>query len=379
MAKVEEEEDIEYAEGYEEFDEYQHLELDAEHLEEESILTEYDADDFVSSAVVAPHSTFPIDLFDFEHSYGYDCCKYFNLCACDESVVCWAAGSIITFFDVYTKQTWFRRSTTGGTVGAVCSYRQEPNYRIAIAEAKESENEPVIIIYFWPQMDIDAVLREGTENAYSILDFSPDGELLASVGKEPDYNLTIWNWKRHKIMLRTSAFTYYVNNVMFSPYCPGQLTTAGAAHIKFWKMVQTFTGLKLKGELGRFGKTEISDVLGIYPMPDEKVLSGCFWGNILVWEAGLVKLEVTQRGRKVCHNAPIIQFMLSEAHDEVTTISQDGCIRAWYWDTVEQADPPEDDQFVELNPVAETCVFISLSILDLAIYPRMFASAEPRC
>lgn len=36
-------------------------------------------------------------------------------------------------------------------------------------------------------------------------------------------------------------------------------------------MSQTFTGLKLKGELGRFGKTEICDVLGVYPMPDEKV------------------------------------------------------------------------------------------------------------
>lgn len=36
-------------------------------------------------------------------------------------------------------------------------------------------------------------------------------------------------------------------------------------------MANTFTGLKLKGELGRFGKTEICDVLGVYPMPDEKV------------------------------------------------------------------------------------------------------------
>lgn len=45
----------------------------------------------------------------------------------------------------------------------------------------------------------------------------------------------------------------------------------GSGHIKFWKMSQTFTGLKLQGELGRFGKTEISDIVGIYPMPDEKV------------------------------------------------------------------------------------------------------------
>nr|XP_049696276.1 cilia- and flagella-associated protein 44 isoform X2 [Helicoverpa armigera] len=327
-----------------------------EFVEEESILSEYDPDDFISEAVTTPHSSIPIDMFDFEHSYGYNCHKFFNLCACDDSVVCWSAGSIITFLDVNTKQTWFRRSTTGGTVGSLTSYRTDPYYRIAIAEDREGEREPLIMLYTWPQMEIDAALRDGTTNAYAILDFSPDGLLLASVGKEPDYNITIWNWRRHKILLRTSAFTYDVNAVKFSPYCEGQLTTAGAAHIKFWKMAETFTGLKLKGELGRFGKTEICDVLGVYPMPDEKVLSGCEWGNILVWEAGLVKLEVTQKGRKFCHKAPIIQFMLSPAGDEVTTIARDGCIRAWYWDTVDQADPPEDDPYVELNPVAETCV-----------------------
>lgn len=36
-------------------------------------------------------------------------------------------------------------------------------------------------------------------------------------------------------------------------------------------MARTFTGLKLQGELGRFGKTEYTDILGIYGMPDEKV------------------------------------------------------------------------------------------------------------
>lgn len=37
-------------------------------------------------------------------------------------------------------------------------------------------------------------------------------------------------------------------------------------------MADTFTGLKLQGELGRFGKTEYCDILAIYPMPDEKVV-----------------------------------------------------------------------------------------------------------
>lgn len=37
----------------------------------------------------------------------------------------------------------------------------------------------------------------------------------------------------------------------------------------------------------------------------------------------------------------------------MTTVGLDGCIRTWYWDTVEQADPPENDPTIELNPVAE--------------------------
>ncbi|CAG9119565.1 unnamed protein product [Plutella xylostella] len=337
--------------------------------EGESVLSEYDDEDFVSGAVTSVDSSMPYDLFEFEyplrsglifssrefglrgetsladdridnisyigirflvficikdlqysHSFGYDCRKVLNLCAADAGVVCWAAGSLVSFLDVATGQAWSRRTSTGGSVGYIASYRKDPHYRLAVAEGREGRREPLILLYTWPQMEIDAVLRDGTANAYAALDFSPNGELLASVGKEPDYNITIWNWRRHKILLRTSAFTFDVNTVVFSPYCPGQLTTAGAGHIKFWKMVHTFTGLKLQGDLGRFGKTEICDVLGVYPMPDEKV-----------------------------------QFMLSGAGDEVTTVARDGCVRAWYWDSVEQADPPEDDPFVELNPVAETC------------------------
>jgi hypothetical protein len=46
---------------------------------------------------------------------------------------------------------------------------------------------------------------------------------------------------------------------------------AGAGHIKFWKMGRTFTGLKLTGSLGRFGRTEISDIIGFLALPDGKV------------------------------------------------------------------------------------------------------------
>lgn len=85
-------------------------------------------------------------------------------------------------------------------------------------------------------------------------------------------------------------------------------------------MNQTFTGLKLLGELGRFGKTEICNVIGFLALPDEKVLSGSDWGNILVWDGGLIRVEVFRRGKNFCHEAPITQIIYNNG--DLTTIGE---------------------------------------------------------
>ena len=61
---------------------------------------------------------------------------------------------------------------------------------------------------------------------------SPDGELLASQGGDPDFMLTVWNWRQEQIMLRTKAFSQDVFRVTFATELEGQLTTAGTSHIR---------------------------------------------------------------------------------------------------------------------------------------------------
>ena len=34
----------------------------------------------------------------------------------------------------------------------------------------------------------------------------------------------------------------------------------------------------------------------------------------------------------------------------------DGCIRMWFYDSIDQADPPEEDRFLEIEPVYEFCI-----------------------
>lgn len=72
----------------------------------------------------------------------------------------------------------------------------------------------------------------GTERAYSFVDFNPDGSLLASVGGAPDYMLTLWDWRKEKVLLSCKAVSQEVYRVSFSPYNPGMLTSSGSGHIK---------------------------------------------------------------------------------------------------------------------------------------------------
>lgn len=90
-------------------------------------------------------------------------------------------------------------------------------------------------------------------------------------------------------------------------------------------MARTFTGLKLQGELGKFGKHEISDIECFTELADGKSLSGSEKGNILMWDGGLCTAEFHRFGGKGCHSGPIQQIMVIEG--ELFTVGLDGFVR----------------------------------------------------
>ena len=78
----------------------------------------------------------------------------------------------------------------------------------------------------------------------------------------------------------------------FSQDDSGRLTTSGTGHIRFWNMASTFTGLKLQGEIGKFGKLDLSDIEAFVELPDGKVVSGSETGHLLLWEGNFVKCRL---------------------------------------------------------------------------------------
>ncbi|KAK3107710.1 hypothetical protein FSP39_020546 [Pinctada imbricata] len=329
----------------------------AEKKEEKKMPTDfyYNYEDMVSRANVTENSGLPGDLLSLQHSFGYDCTKRANLHLLDDNTLCFAAGNLVVLLDINTKEQRYIRSTSGGGIGAIGVHPSRKYFAVA-----EKGKGPNINIFEYPSLKLYRILRGGTEKSYSYVDFNPKGDLLASMGGDPDYMLTVWDWSEEQTVLRSKAFSQDVFRVTFSTELEGQLTTAGTGHIRFWKMADTFTGLKLQGELGKFGKTEISDIEGYVELPDGKVLSGTESGNMLLWDGGLIKVEIGRKGRKSCHHGSIQQILLDEG--ELMTVGADGYIRVWDFESVDTADVADESGLFEMEPMNELKVGQDVSL-----------------
>uniref|UniRef100_A0A2K6F7N6 Cilia- and flagella-associated protein 44 n=1 Tax=Propithecus coquereli TaxID=379532 RepID=A0A2K6F7N6_PROCO len=318
----------------------------------------YDYTELASMPFVTPDSNIPLDLLTLVHSFGYDCRKRANLQLLDSNTALYIAGNQLILLNLKTKEQTYLQSSSGEGIGVIGVHPYKTHFTVA-----EKGSCPKIIVYEYPSLRPYRILRDGTEKAYAYVDFNNNGILLASVGSNPDYTLTIWNWKEEQPILRTKAFSQEVFKVTFNPEDEEQLTTSGSGHIKFWEMAFTFTGLKLQGSLGRFGKTATTDIEGYMELPDGKVLSGSEWGNMLLWEGGLIKAELCRAGNKSCHHGAINQIMLDEG--EVITVGSDGCVRIWDFETIDTADVIDETGLLQIEPINELQVDKNVKLFSM--------------
>lgn len=134
----------------------------------------------------------------------------------------------------------------------------------------------------------------------------------------------------------------------FSPLIEGRLLTSGTGHIRFWKMASTFTGLKLQGDIGKFGNVELSDISAYCELPDGRVISGSESGNMLMWDGNLIQFSIMKSENEPCHKGPIEFITLEDG--VVITAGQDGFICHWDFKQIEFAEVSEESMYVYIQP-----------------------------
>lgn len=301
-----------------------------------------------------------VSSLNLKQVYGVNGAKPQNFLIIDQNTYLYFAGKKFSILkiDTQTETTYF--SKDGGGIGCV----QIDSSRKYIAVGEKGDN-PNIYIYEYPLMNLYRTLRKGTERSYMAMAFSPSGTKLASVGFEPDYSLVIWDWTNENIILKAKAFSQEVYTIGFSGYREDLLCTSGMAHIKFWKIAKTFTGLKLKGSLGKFGQVELSDITCFAILVDEKVVSGSENGNILLWEGNFIKAVIQKSKTINCHNGQInIVRIVNDKY--LLTAGNDQFIKLWDLQKIDNLEG-DDSLCAYLEPVREILITKECNIVNIQL------------
>ena len=283
------------------------------------------------------------------HNFGADFTRKNNLQLIEQSVVIYALGNTVVFENIEDNTKKYLLGLDDGGVGCVAVHPSKKMFAVG-----GRGFQPNVYIYSYPELIVINVLKGGAERGYSSLSYNAHGNKLATVATSPDYMLTVWDWQKELVELHAKAFGQEVFGVKFSKDDDARLCTSGTGHIRFWKMASTFTGLKLQGHIGKFGKVELSDVYAIEELPDGKVVSGTESGALLLWEGNFIKCRFVQVGGKPCHVGNVTYVELDREEKCVITAAADGWIRWWDFTAIDQSEVDADISLdFELLPVAE--------------------------
>ena len=278
--------------------------------------------------------------FAFHTVLGLPSMKRYNMHFLTPTTIIYVTGNKYQTFNLQTRKfvTFHGKDRDG--VGSIAVHPDRKHFAVA-----EKGEQPNIYIYEFPSLKLYRILQRGTELRYAHVEFSTTGDKLVSLGGAPDFTITVWDWLAERVILKAKAHSQEIYRASFSPYTDDILFTSGFNHIKFWKMAQTFTGLKLQGEIAKFGALEMSNVSGYAELPDGKVLSGTEQGNMVLWEGNLVKahLVLEQESKKPLHKG-MIEVILFE-DDQFITAAHDGAIKWW---SLVEIDNAEADEVLEV-------------------------------
>lgn len=234
------------------------------------------------------------------------------------------SGISFSVIDLNLKKQTTIYSKDGGGIGAIAL-----DYTKRYLAVAEKGQKPNVYIYDLFDMSVTSVLANGTERGYCSVCFSKNSDKFISIGTSPDYSIVVWDWKSGKTLLKAKAFSQEVYKVSFSDFSDDIICSSGMAHIKFWKIANTFTGLKLKGEIGKFGTTELSDISDFVHLSDGNVISGSETGNLLLWEGNFIKNVISQGEKLPCHKGTINCVKIFEETLLITGSINDNIIKIW--------------------------------------------------
>ena len=171
-------------------------------------------------------------------------------------------------------------------------------------------------LYVWDAETMEplAHLTGFHRRAIRHLGFSPNGELLLSVGQDDDHSLAVYDWKNKRQVCSAKVDKDLVLGANFVK--DNEVCIFGAKFIKFF----TLNGKNITGRRGILGRKNFeAQICGVEF--NGKFVTGTHTGNLFVWSGGSLLKTVKAHSRQV--------WALCSNQDELLTGGSEGTIAVW--------------------------------------------------
>jgi microtubule-associated protein-like 6 len=188
-------------------------------------------------AVVAPSNPPPItpaapdNSLELEWIYGYraqDARNNLRYTATGEIAYSGACAGI-----VLNPENWTQRYNLEHTDDIICLAMHPGGQFVATGQVGK---RPLITVWDATTGETVQILKGFHRRAVCQLDFSPDGELLVSVGQDDDHSIAVYRWEDGSVLSKSKGDQQKILGVKFAPDSKG-FVQVGVQHVKFWQIV----------------------------------------------------------------------------------------------------------------------------------------------
>ena len=306
------------------------------------------------------------------HIFGLDCFKSMSFIRLKEpNKILYIAGKALIKLDLVSKKRTYLYNNKIHDIGCIATSTKLNQLFIGINKS------PSIIVCSLEDFTVQTELICGSSTGFVCLDVSTDGRRLCSVGTGPISLITIWDLENKSPILSAKIYRQEVMRAIFSPYSNDQITSYGKGHVKFWNITNTFTGLKLQGDVGKFGRIDPGNITSTIHLPNGTILSGSEKGYLLLWEDSILICTFSMQDATDNSKAPPIHLggvrhiTFDRKNNNIISVGADGCIRWFPYSIIETVQIGSGDQMnVPISSILMKQIKKGLDLCHCSLSPK---------